>query len=464
MGQDILSRVTVAPSTPAAGFSSLYFIGASDAAALLSYKNADGTAYTVATLAAQTFAGLQTFNAGIAIPTGQSVTGTGTATVTGFATVSATTLTGTLSTAAQPNVTSASATSFAAGAVTFTSPSSSGLATIATLKNSAGTATGLLLQTNQSTGYGIISAYANGVAGFGLQLNYQDSAGASQTGLTITQAGAATFAGTLSTGSNPLTAGAISGTTGAFSDFQTIAVNASTAIGVKLKARSGTEDSQIAFYRNNGTTLEGILNGSSVGLQIYGPSATIVSAWTDAGLAVTGTATVTNTGAATQISLGRSGDNDITVGASYIRWNNSTDTVKIFTNNGERLSTGNAGVSVTGTLSATSSILGSSTISKIDSQDMNTIAANTQTNTTVNVAGGGIVIVRNVSSGGTAVFLMDSGGGSSIIAQTGTNFSVTDSGGSTNKICVLYNGANLSIYNRYGSAQRVAFWTIGAHN
>lgn len=58
------------------------------------------------TAAIANFSGLLTANAGISVPTGQSVTGAGTATVTGFATVSATTLTGTLSTAAQPNVTS----------------------------------------------------------------------------------------------------------------------------------------------------------------------------------------------------------------------------------------------------------------------------------------------------------------------------------------------------------------------
>jgi len=46
------------------------------------------------------------FAGGISIPTGKNVTGTGTAQVTGFATISGTTLTGTLSTAAQPNVTS----------------------------------------------------------------------------------------------------------------------------------------------------------------------------------------------------------------------------------------------------------------------------------------------------------------------------------------------------------------------
>lgn len=46
------------------------------------------------------------FPGGISIPTGKNVTGTGTATVTGFATVSATSLAGTLTTAAQPNITS----------------------------------------------------------------------------------------------------------------------------------------------------------------------------------------------------------------------------------------------------------------------------------------------------------------------------------------------------------------------
>lgn len=61
---------------------------------------------TLAILGAQTFTGLQTFGAGISVPTGFNVTGAGTAQVTGFATVSATNLAGTLTTAAQANVTS----------------------------------------------------------------------------------------------------------------------------------------------------------------------------------------------------------------------------------------------------------------------------------------------------------------------------------------------------------------------
>lgn len=64
------------------------------------------TALTLGTDQSATFSGLVTLSAGASVPTGQSITGAGTATVTGFATVSATTLTGTLSTAAQPNVTS----------------------------------------------------------------------------------------------------------------------------------------------------------------------------------------------------------------------------------------------------------------------------------------------------------------------------------------------------------------------
>lgn len=50
MGQDILSRLTVAPSTPAASFSTLYPLGATDAAGKWYYKNADGNIYTLATV------------------------------------------------------------------------------------------------------------------------------------------------------------------------------------------------------------------------------------------------------------------------------------------------------------------------------------------------------------------------------------------------------------------------------
>lgn len=91
MAQDILSRLTSHPSAPAAGFLSSYPLGASDAAALWYIQRPDATKLTVATLegaqvftGAITIGGLLTANAGISVPTGQAVTGAGTASISGF--------------------------------------------------------------------------------------------------------------------------------------------------------------------------------------------------------------------------------------------------------------------------------------------------------------------------------------------------------------------------------------------
>lgn len=62
MGQDVVSRLTVAPSAPAAGFGTLYPLGASDAALNWYYKRPDATVLQLANLnEAQTWTGVQSF-------------------------------------------------------------------------------------------------------------------------------------------------------------------------------------------------------------------------------------------------------------------------------------------------------------------------------------------------------------------------------------------------------------------
>ncbi len=113
MGLYSPSRETSAPTAPAAGFSTLYPFGASDAATVLKIKLPDATVLTFATLeTAQSFTAAQTFSAGAVIAASQALTGTvANSTISGFLSVAATTGTftnvgGTLSTAAQPNITS----------------------------------------------------------------------------------------------------------------------------------------------------------------------------------------------------------------------------------------------------------------------------------------------------------------------------------------------------------------------
>jgi hypothetical protein len=95
-----------------------------------------------------------------------------------------------------------------------------------------------------------------------------------------------------------------------------------------------------------------------------------------------------------------------------------------------------------------------STIDSVQGQSFDTIAGNTVTATNKHL-NGGLVICRNRTDGGTGVFILDETSGSTLISQTATNMSATDSGASTNKICVLYNGGVLSVYNRYASAKNV---------
>ena len=91
------------PGAPGANVGAVYF----NMSGVLCFVLNDGVEHAIGSSlsAANVWTALQTFSEGISIPTGKSVTGAGTATVTGFATVSATTLTGTLSTATQNSVT-----------------------------------------------------------------------------------------------------------------------------------------------------------------------------------------------------------------------------------------------------------------------------------------------------------------------------------------------------------------------
>jgi len=154
------------------------------------------------------FTGLGTFNAGISIPTGQNVTGAGTAQVTGFATVSATALAGTLSTAAQPNVTSV-------GTLTGLSISSGAAALPMSVTNSVAGNTGIILNN---------TAVDSGNRNWAIALNqavYGDmhflvgtaaNAVPSVSKFNITSAGNATFAGSLTAGAISTTATSGTGT------------------------------------------------------------------------------------------------------------------------------------------------------------------------------------------------------------------------------------------------------------
>ena len=80
-----------APAAPASGQLQLW----SKTDNTLHIQNSSAVDQVLAILGAQTFTGLQTFSAGISIPTGQSITGAGTAVISGFASVgNATTLIG----------------------------------------------------------------------------------------------------------------------------------------------------------------------------------------------------------------------------------------------------------------------------------------------------------------------------------------------------------------------------------
>lgn len=136
------------------------------------------------------------FAGGISIPTGKSVTGAGTATVTGFATVSATTLTGTLSTAAQPNVTSLG--------TLVTNTTVTGVLKV--LSPAGVSQSGYLWTAGTTAGSSVVKGY------FGVNVTTSDGTVEilenSGNGLRITQTtGAAVFSGTLSTGSNSITGG-----------------------------------------------------------------------------------------------------------------------------------------------------------------------------------------------------------------------------------------------------------------
>ncbi len=186
---------------------------------------------------------------GILIPTGKNVTGAGTATVTGFATVSATTLTGTLSTAAQPNITS------------------------------VGTLTSLTVS-------GRINANLPG-DNIRLKADGTDAkdASVSVSGLGIVSVGHWAAAeinisttGAVSLGSNSLTAGAISGTTGAFSDIVTL---------------TAAVQPRLTFVKTNATaqTYDIYNNGNLVFFDVTGGS--IYMALSSTGLAVAGTLSAT---------------------------------------------------------------------------------------------------------------------------------------------------------------------------
>jgi hypothetical protein len=90
--------------------------------------------------------------------------------------------------------------------------------------------------------------------------------------------------------------GGLSATTGAFSSMVTgTALTANGAIGLKLIGRSGTNDSQVAFFQSNGSTSCGFFNGAANGIDIYSPNSTKILGTTNTGATITGTLSVTGT-------------------------------------------------------------------------------------------------------------------------------------------------------------------------
>lgn len=205
--------------------------------------------------APQTYTAMPTFGAGIGIPTGQSITGAGTAEIGGFASVSATTIAGTLSTAAQNSVTTMT-----------------GLTTVGALN--AGSIT----------------------SGFG----------------------------SIDIGADAITAGAISGTTGAFgaalaSLVSPLTVSSASNVGLSLRRNTNLDRLNLFVGTTSGAfvTDEAYIQAYNTGLHILSGAAgtTEVALFSPTGLAVTGT--LSTTGAlTTNGGLQTFGAND-SAGAGY---------------------------------------------------------------------------------------------------------------------------------------------------
>ena len=311
-----------------------------------------------------TTAGLLTANAGISIPTGQSVTGAGTATVTGFATVSATTLTGTLSTAAQPNVTS--------------------LGTLTSLASGNITVTGRYIGTANLTGdyagsFTNIHASGRGLElvtqGTGTEISaiFKSNAGANNI-FQLLNNGAATFSGSL-------TAGAISGTSMLSSgtiagDYAGQFVNASaTGLGLYISTATSGGTQRLLWARDSGvsrfevlangtTTVGGSLTAGAGSFTTGAFSALITSTKDGEIFSRTGASTsaqyltLKNTSGWIQFGVDSSVGTALvdTGGVAYAAvLRTATATPIILAYNGvTTLQVGNASVAVTGTLSATS--------------------------------------------------------------------------------------------------------------
>lgn len=110
--------------------------------------------------------------------------------------------------------------------------------------------------------------------------------------------------GSIDIGSDALTAGATGVTTLTASSTVTgTALTANGATAFKSVARVTTEDAQIAFYANNGTTLHGLLNSGANILEWYDGTVTRILRVRSTGLDVAGegtfTGAITSSGGAT---------------------------------------------------------------------------------------------------------------------------------------------------------------------
>jgi len=97
-----------------------------------------------------------------------------------------------------------------------------------------------------------------------------------------------------------------------------------------------------------------------------------------------------------------------------------------------------------------------STVAFMQTQEYNTLAANTQSAIT-SIPQGSLIVVRNITDGDTGVFLVDVVRATpTLMFQTGTNMNAGDSGASTSKICVTIVAGAVNVYNRFASAKRIS--------
>ncbi len=142
--QGLLVEQASAAAAPASGQLQLW----AKTDGTLHIQNSSAVDAVLAILGAQTFTGLQTFNSGISIPTGQSITGAGTAAITGFVSASLGAISGTTG-AFSSAITSTATNGFIAN---------NGASTSSKFIDIENTGGSLYMGVSSSTGTGIMAA------------------------------------------------------------------------------------------------------------------------------------------------------------------------------------------------------------------------------------------------------------------------------------------------------------------